>query len=66
MVSFQLTEELESFRSEVREFAEREFAAKAAHWDEAEEFPEENRRILADEGYLGLLIPEAYGGRGAP
>lgn len=66
MVSFQLTEELESFRSEVREFAEREFAAKAAYWDEAEEFPEENRRILADEGYLGLLIPEAYGGQGAP
>ena len=65
MVSFRLTPELESFRAEVREFAEKEFAAKAAYWDEAEEFPEENRRILAERGYLGLLIPKAYGGREA-
>ena len=66
MVSFQLSTELEDFRSEVREYAEREFAAKAAYWDEAEEFPEENRVKLAESGYFGLLIPKEYGGRGAP
>lgn len=66
MVSFRLSPELESFRSTVREYAEREFAAKAAYWDEAEEFPEENRRTLARDGWLGLLIPKQYGGRGAP
>lgn len=64
--SFDLGPELERFRRDVRGFAESSFAAKAAYWDEAEEFPEENRRRLAEEGWLGLLIPEEYGGRGAP
>jgi len=64
--SFELGPELEAFRDEVRAFAESRFAAKAAHWDEREEFPEENRRTLAGAGWLGLLIPQQYGGRGAP
>ena len=65
-VSFQLSPELEAFRQEVRALALEEFAPKAAYWDEAEEFPEENRKRLAELGYFGLLIPEAYGGKGAP
>lgn len=65
-MSFSLSPEIERFRQEVRELAEGEFAAKAAHWDEAEEFPEENRQLLAERGYLGLLIPKEYGGGGAP
>jgi butyryl-CoA dehydrogenase len=64
--AFQLGAELEAFRAEVRAFAEKNFAAKAAHWDEHEEFPEENRRVLAAAGWFGLLIPPEYGGRGAP
>jgi butyryl-CoA dehydrogenase len=63
--SFQLGPELESFRAEVRSFAEGSFAADAARWDEHEEFPEPNRRVLAAAGWFGLLIPEQYGGRGA-
>lgn len=65
-ISFQLSPELEAFRQEIRDLAEREFAPKAAYWDEAEEFPEENRKRLAELGYFGLLIPEAYGGQGKP
>ncbi len=64
--SFQLGAELEAFRAEVRAFAESRFAAKAAYWDEHEEFPEENRRVLAAAGWFGLLIPPELGGRGAP
>jgi butyryl-CoA dehydrogenase len=63
---FQLASAHESFRAEVRAFAERHFAAKASYWDEHEEFPEENRRTLAAAGWFGLLIPPEYGGRGAP
>lgn len=47
-----------------RELAAREFAPHAATWDEREEWPERNQRILADLGYLGMLVPEAYGGLG--
>ncbi|MGQ0502034.1 MAG: acyl-CoA dehydrogenase family protein [Panacagrimonas sp.] len=63
---FQLDPELESFRQDVRRTAERAFSAKAAYWDEQEEYPLENRELLAKLGYLGLVIPEEYGGVGAP
>jgi alkylation response protein AidB-like acyl-CoA dehydrogenase len=66
MVLFKLDDHLEEFRNEVRRMAEKEFAPKAAYWDEEEEFPEENRKTLAELGYFGLLIPEEYGGVGAP
>ena len=48
----------------MRKFAVDAFAAKAAYWDEKEEFPRENRELLAKLGYLGLVIPEQYGGSG--
>ncbi len=63
---FQLDHEIEAFREEIRKTAERAFREKAAHWDEKEEFPAENRDLLAKLGYLGMVIPEAYGGSGAP
>lgn len=66
MPVFRLDGELEAFRAEIRKLAEKEFAPRAAYWDEQECFPEDNRRLLAKLGYFGLLIPEAYGGAGAP
>lgn len=66
MSTFQLSDDIEEFRYEVRKMAEREFAPKAAYWDEEEAFPEENRRLLAKLGYFGLIVPEEYGGLGAP
>jgi len=60
-----LATELEEFRTTVRKFAVDAFAAKAAYWDEHEVFPAENRALLAKLGYLGLVIPEQYGGSGA-
>ncbi len=63
---FKLDPELEDFRNEARKLAEREFAPRAAHWDEHEEFPAVNRDKLAELGYLGMFIPEEYGGSGAP
>ena len=63
---FKLDAELEEFRNHVRRFAEKEFSGDAAKWDEQELFPEKNRKKLAEQGYLGLLIPEEYGGYGAP
>jgi butyryl-CoA dehydrogenase len=56
--------ELDEFRATLRKFVTDAFADKAAHWDEQEEFPQENRDLLAKLGYLGLVIPEQYGGSG--
>ena len=64
-MEYSLDPELNEFRAEVRKMAEGNFAAKAAHWDETETFPEENRLKLGELGYLGLSIPEEYGGSGA-
>jgi alkylation response protein AidB-like acyl-CoA dehydrogenase len=57
--------ELEEFRASIRRFATDALAQKAAYWDEHEEFPAANRALLAKLGYLGLVIPEEYGGSGA-
>jgi butyryl-CoA dehydrogenase len=62
---FSLTEDQELFRRTVREFAEREIAPVAAHYDEAEEYPAENVRKMAALGLMGLTTPEPYGGSGA-
>ena len=64
MVSFALSDELEAFRSEVRKMTEGNFREKAGYWDTHSEYPAENRQLLADLGYLGILIPEEYGGSG--
>jgi len=37
---------------------------KAAEIDEKEYFPEENFRLLGENGLLGIQIPEEYGGAG--
>ena len=62
---FSLTDDQELFRRTVREFAEREIAPVAAHFDETEAFPAENVRKMADLGLMVLTTPEAYGGAGA-
>jgi alkylation response protein AidB-like acyl-CoA dehydrogenase len=47
-----------------REFAEKEIAPHAAGWDSKAEFPAAATKQLADLGFLGMLIPEEYGGLG--
>jgi alkylation response protein AidB-like acyl-CoA dehydrogenase len=57
-----LTEERRMLVETVRDIAEREFAEKAGTWQGAK--PWENLELLADRGYLGISLPEAYGGGG--
>ena len=59
-----LTEEHETFRAEVREFAETEIAPVAASLDEESRFPWDNVRSMADRGWFGINVPEEYGGLG--
>ncbi len=59
-----LDERHERLRAEVREFAESEIAPVARQLDEESRFPWENVRKMADQGYFGMNVPEAYGGLG--
>ncbi len=59
-----LTEPQRQIRRAARELAEEEFAENAFQWHE--EYPAENADILAEHGYLGMTLPEEYGGGGMP
>ncbi len=59
-----LTEQQELLRTTARDFARRELEPRAADVDEAEEFPVDNFRGLAELGLCGLSIDESVGGAG--
>jgi alkylation response protein AidB-like acyl-CoA dehydrogenase len=64
-MDFNLTEEQEAIRKTAREFAEKEIRPVAAEYDLKEEFPWPIVKKLAELGFLGMIIPEKYGGTGA-
>jgi alkylation response protein AidB-like acyl-CoA dehydrogenase len=51
-------------RQTTRDFAAREIAPVAAHFDETGEFPRETIRKMGELGLMGVEVPEAYGGAG--
>jgi alkylation response protein AidB-like acyl-CoA dehydrogenase len=64
-VDFSLPEDLVLLKNSVRKIALNEFAPRAAQVDSSEEFPWENKKILEENGLLGVHIPDEYGGAGA-
>jgi alkylation response protein AidB-like acyl-CoA dehydrogenase len=65
IMDFHLSVEQQMLRDMVRKISANEFAPRAAEIDEKEEFPWENKKILEENGLLGIQIPEEYGGAGA-
>jgi len=63
-VDFTLTAEQQLVRDTAREFAGRVVRPNAAAWDRAETFPTDAVAELARLGFLGMRIPEEYGGSG--
>jgi butyryl-CoA dehydrogenase len=63
-VSFDLSEEAQSVRDMVRDFAESEIRPIAAAIDESHEFPAANVKKMAELGLLGMFVPEEHGGAG--
>ncbi|MFB7783763.1 acyl-CoA dehydrogenase family protein [Streptomyces vinaceus] len=63
-MNLELSEEQEAVRRLAREFAEREITPYAAEWDRAESVDRAIVRKLGDLGFLGLTVPEEYGGSG--
>ena len=61
---FVLTEDQESLRKEIRQFAAREIAPHVMEWDEASEFPAAVVKKLGAMGLLGVIFPQEYGGAG--
>jgi alkylation response protein AidB-like acyl-CoA dehydrogenase len=61
---FPFTEEHEMIRQTAREFAQREIAPIAAEYDESGEFPFESIMKMGEMGFMGIEVPEEYGGAG--
>jgi acyl-CoA dehydrogenase len=59
-----LSPEHEEIRKLVRSFAEREVKPRAEAIDHTDEFPRDLVAKAAALGFLGILVPEAYGGAG--
>ncbi len=65
-MDFQLTEQQKQIVSTIDEAGRKEFAQKAARWDENHEYPWENVHRLREMNVLGMTIPTEYGGQGRP
>jgi alkylation response protein AidB-like acyl-CoA dehydrogenase len=65
-MDFELTAEQSALRARARELADGVFAARAARWDEREEYPWDNVKDLAAAGFMGMTIPREYGGGDRP
>jgi butyryl-CoA dehydrogenase len=63
-MKFDLTEEQQLVQQTARDFATREIEPKAAELDKTARWPTEIVARMAELGFLGLAIPEQYGGAG--
>ncbi len=61
-MDFELSEEQKMVKEAAADFAKNTLLPKAQEFDEKEEIPTEIYQQLADLGYLGMLLPEEYGG----
>ena len=64
MRTYDLTEEQLLIRETVRRISEEHFKPHAARVDRESRPPVEHIKIMADNGFCGLMIPEEFGGGG--
>lgn len=61
---FPLTDEHKMIRQAARDFAQNEIAPIAAEFDETGEFPLKTVQKMGEMGFMGIEVPEEYGGAG--
>ncbi len=63
-MNFELNDTHKMIRDTARQFAHDELAATADERDEKEIFPSEQIKRLGELGFMGMMVPEQYGGAG--
>jgi alkylation response protein AidB-like acyl-CoA dehydrogenase len=58
------TDNLNLIKQSVKDFAETHIRPYVMEWDESQYFPIDLMRKLGEQGFLGVLVPENYGGAG--
>jgi alkylation response protein AidB-like acyl-CoA dehydrogenase len=64
-MNFELTGEQQEIKDRASVFADEEVAPHAADLDRKDRVPFETLEKMADAGFMGLCVPEEYGGAGA-
>ena len=57
-------ENLKLIQQSARDFAETYIRPHVLEWDETQHFPVDLFRKMGEYGFLGVLVPETYGGAG--
>lgn len=63
-MNFELNEEQQMIQAAAREFAQNEVAPVAAEFDRSGEFPAATISAAGELGFMGVEVPEEYGGSG--
>ncbi len=63
-MNIETTENLEMIAATARDFAEKNIRPHIMEWDESQTFPVELFHQLGEMGFMGIVIPEEYGGSG--
>jgi len=64
-MDFQFSQEQEMFRRTIRKYAKKECSPKKEReLEDLEAFPEDLFKKMADLGFMGVLVPEEFGGQG--
>ena len=63
-MSATLTPARQELKKLARKLAESEIAPRAGEIDRSEEYPWENVKALTRAGFMGMTVPEEYGGLG--
>ena len=64
MAIYPLSDEHKMIRDAARDFAQNEIAPIAAQFDDSGEFPHETIKKMGAMGFMGIEVPEEYGGAG--
>ena len=64
MIDSILSDVSKMFREEVKKFAAKEIQPHVKQWESMGKYPDEYYRKIAEMGFMGLLVPEEYGGAG--
>ncbi len=64
MIDFTLTSEQELIQKTAREFAKEHLAPGVIERDDKAEFPSEQIKMMGELGFMGMMVPEEWGGAG--
>lgn len=64
MIEMLLSEERRIFRETVRRFVEAQIMPFVKTWENQRKYPEEYYKKISEIGFMGLMVPEEYGGAG--